>query len=148
MTKKKVFTLILSGVMAFGAFAITGCGDKNSSDNSTKATKETTIEESQLASKATEMNKDEENFYGKWKATSDNAENLYGYLEISINEDGTVIMDMTDEHLEGTWEKVDGGIHFTNELFDGDFFYGKKCKMVIREIEEDDNIQVTLTKVE
>ena len=73
--------------------------------------------------------------------------NLYGKLELSINEDGTVVMDVADEHLEGTWEKVDGGIHFENELFEGDFYYGDKCQMIIKEIEEDDEIQVVLTKV-
>lgn len=146
--KNTLLKIILFATIISTAFVFTACGSSDSSDDSTEATTTTSVEESQLASQAEELNKDEANFYGKWEATTENAKNLYGFLEVTVNEDGTVIMDMADEHLEGTWEKIDGGIHFKNELFEGDLFYGKKCKMVIREIEEDENIQVTLTKVE
>ncbi len=155
MKKKTIILLVLALTLSL-CFAFTACGgnDSNEEPTSTEAEATTTTEDlsnlndEQLASKAEELNQDESNFFGKWEATSNNAKNLYGFLEVTINEDGTVIMDMAEEHLEGTWEKVDGGIHFQNELFDGDCFYGKKCKMVIKEIEEDDEIKVTLTKVE
>ena len=150
---KKTLILLISLILTIAlCFAFTACGGGDSDEpETTEATTTTNAEglnDEQLESKAEELNKDEANFYGKWEATTENAKNLYGFLEVTINEDGTVIMDMADEHLEGTWEKVDGGIHFKNELFEGDCFYGKKCKMVIREIEDEDNIQVTLTKVD
>lgn len=157
MKRNKLILILLSLVMAFSlSFALCACGGSNegeeSEDLELEAMEEETSslseeEQKALASKAVELNKDEANFFGTWKATSSNAANLYGKLELSINEDGTVVMDVADEHLEGTWEKVDGGIHFENELFEGDFYYGDKCQMIIKEIEEDDEIQVVLTKV-
>ena len=155
--KKTLLLLISLTISIMLCFAFTACGGDSEETETTEATQatETTeaidlseLNDEQLASKAEELNQDESNFFGKWEATSPTAKNLYGFLEVTINEDGTVIMDMAEEHLEGTWEKVDGGIHFHNELFDGDCFYGKKCKMVIKEIEEDGEIKVTLTKVE
>ena len=152
--KKKTILFAFALVLSL-CFAFTACGNNDEETAATEATETTeatddiaNLDDEQLASKAEEMNKDEANFFGKWEATTDYAKNLYGFLEVTINEDGTVVMDMAEEHLEGTWEKVDGGIHFKNELFEGDCFYGKKCKMVIKEIEEDEEIKVTLTKVE
>ena len=159
MKLRKITMILISLVMAFSfSFALCACGGSNDDegeeyeDLELEAIEEETSSISEeeakaLASKASELNKDETSFFGTWKATSSNAQNLYGNLEIEIKKDGSVIMDVADEHLEGTWEKVDEGIHFENELFEGDFYYGDRCQMIIKEIEEDDEIQVVLTKV-
>ena len=147
MKKKRILMLVMVAVMiAFSGIAMTACGDKDSGDKNKdlKTTDNADLTDEELKEKATELNKDEDNFYGTWKATSDNAEMLYGHLEITINEDGTFDADVTDEVFSGRWEKIDGGIEYKSELMNGKLFYGKKCHMVI----EDSDLYVTLTKVE
>lgn len=136
-------------IMVFSVLTLAGCGDKKSGDNNKSGSKTETVVDpdatpAELEKKAEELNEDEDNFYGTWKATSDNAEMLYGHLTITINEDGTFDADVTDEKFSGIWTKVDGGLEYTSELMNGQLFYGKKCRMVI----EDSDICVTLTKVE
>lgn len=146
MKKSRILvTVTLVIILSFSCLLITSCGNKEPDDNG-KQNKtdysEMTPEEPEK--KAIELNKSEENFYGTWEATSDNAEMLYGHLNITINEDGTFDADVTDEIFSGTWEKIDGGIEYHSELMNGQLFYGKKCKMVI----EDSDIKVTLKKVQ
>ena len=146
MKKNKILVIMsLVIVLSFSCFLLTSCGNNESADsenNNKTDYSEMTPEE--LEKESIELNKSEDNFYGTWEATSDNAEMLYGHLKITINEDGTFDADVTDEVFSGTWEKIDGGIEYHSELMNGQLFYGKKCKMVI----EDSEIKVTLTKVE
>lgn len=146
MKKNRILVIMsLVIVLSFSCFLLTSCGNNESADsenNNKTDYSEMTPEE--LEKESIELNKSEDNFYGTWEATSDNAEMLYGHLNITINEDGTFDADVTDEVFSGTWEQIDGGIEYHSELMNGQMFYGKKCKMVI----EDSDIQVTLTKVE
>ncbi|MBR0127574.1 MAG: hypothetical protein IJL99_04870 [Firmicutes bacterium] len=146
MEKKKIISLILAGVFALSsAFAFTACGsgdDQQSGDDQTVSQ----LSDEELAAKAEELNKDETNFFGTWEATSNNAKYLYGHLLITINEDGTFDADITDEKFSGTWEKIDGGIKYDSELIHGKLFFGKKCRMVIEEETEDEDLHVTLVK--
>lgn len=42
-------------------------------------------------------------FYGNWRAPSDQAQYLYGNVDLSINSDKTWKGNITDEDFEGTW---------------------------------------------
>ena len=149
MTKKKILALVLAGVFALSsAFVFTGCGSRDEEKPAGDDQEIAQLSDEELAEKAEELNKDEANFYGTWKATSANAEYLYGHLLVTINKDGTFDADITDEKFSGTWKKIDGGIEYDSELIHGKFFYGKKCRMVIEEQTEDEDLHVTLVKVE
>lgn len=150
MTKKKILALVLAGVFALSsAFVFTGCGsgDEEKPTGDDQSVGQLT-EEEQLSSKADELNKDEANFYGTWEATSANAVYLYGHLTVTINKDGTFEADVTEDHFEGTWEKIDGGIAYKSDLINGKFFYGKRCHMVIEEEGEEEDMRVTLHKID
>lgn len=146
MKKSRILVIVsLVITISFSCLFITSCGNKESGDSGkTNKTDYSEMTPEELEKESVELNKSEENFYGTWEATSDNAEMLYGHLRITINEDGTFDADVTDEVFSGTWKKIDGGIEYHSELMNGQLFYGKKCKMVI----EDSDIQVTLTKVD
>lgn len=49
----------------------------------------------------------EEDFYGKWSATSDHAQYLFGNVDLSIRDDGTWVGNITEEAYSGKW-KYDG----------------------------------------
>lgn len=157
--KHRLIPLLLLLPMAL-AFALCACGSEEEEDAAgggvdvaeyqeyADAADETMSDEqirqsAELASKAAEMNKEEDNFYGTWKATSQHAVDLYGHLEITINRNGTFDADVTDEIFSGTWKKIEGGISYTSELMEGKIFYGKTCRMVI----ENDGESVTMKKV-
>lgn len=95
---------------------------------------------------ARKLNEDEENFYGTWVAYGPEVENLYGSLEVTINEDGTVDIDVTGEKDSGTWHKIDGGISYKGELMAGKIYYGPTCQMIIEEKSEDSTISVLMEK--
>ena len=131
---------VLSAMLAFGLAA---CGSSNDNSGDEDVDYTTSAEQASLAKKAEEMNKEEDNFYGRWVATSERAEYLYGNLEITVNEDGTFTGNVTEEDFSGTWEKVDKGIEFKSELLSGKLYFGKTCRMVIYDEYE---TPVTLTK--
>ncbi len=145
INRKTVTSLLLAVTLAVSSAALLGgCGSSDKNSGTTPEEQEASV----LASKAVELNKKEENFYGTWKATSANAEYLYGHLLITINEDGTFDADISDEKFSGTWKKIDGGIEYDSELIHGKLFFGKKCRMVIEEQTEDEDLHVTLVKVD
>ena len=145
-SKKQLLSMMLAALMAFSfAFALTSCGsadpdyidyEMNEDDSGTSN------QNKPQSKKAQEMNAQEDNFYGTWKATSSDAENLYGHLIITINEDGTFDADVTDEKFSGTWKKTSGGISYTSELMNGKIYFGESLDMVI----EDAGVSVTLEK--
>lgn len=156
-SKKLTVLLLMAFVLAFGGI-LTACGSSSEEalDDSDidYALNEGEMDKLQVdpskASQAQKLNEDKENFYGTWTATSPEAQNLYGHLEITINDDGTFDADITNEKFSGTWTKIDGGISYTSELISGKFYYGPTCQMIIQENGEtaEDDISVTLEKVE
>lgn len=141
----KIIAMILAALMAFGfAFTLTACGSADPDDIDYEMNEDSGSSNSNQpkSQKAREMNQDEENFYGTWKATSSDAENLYGHLIITINEDGTFDADVTEEKFSGTWKKINGGISYTSELMNGKIYFGESLDMVI----EDAGVSVTLQK--
>ncbi len=145
MYKKVIMSAVLAGIMAVSGFALVGCGDKDNGSDEPGTPTETTqnADEQVLKEKAAEMNKKEESFYGTWVATSQQAEYLYGNLEITIKEDGTFTGNVTEEDFSGKWEKTDKGIKFDSEILSGELFFGNKCKLVIY---DEYDTKVTLTK--
>ena len=159
--KKTLLSLMLALIMSM-AFAMTACGSDQEEDeevavdpgtiNLMDNPDATKAGDPALAKKAKKLNKDPSNFYGTWIPKSSDAENLYGNLEITINEDGTFDANITDIDLHGTWHKINGGIEYNNELISGKVFYGPTCIMTFEEFsddeESDEPIEVVLVKKE
>ncbi len=142
---RKLLSLLLALLMAFSfAFTLTSCNSADPDDIDYEMNEEEGSSNANLpkSKKALEMNADEENFYGTWKATSSDAENLYGHLIITINDDGTFDADVTDEKFSGTWKKSNMGITYTSDLMSGKIYFGETLDMVI----EDEGVSVTLQK--
>ena len=97
------------------------------------------------AAEAEALNKDEKNFIGSWSATSEEARNLYGNLEITINADGTFDADVTGEVFSGTWTMGDSGISYESELMKGNIFYGNHGRLVIEDV-DNGNIRLVLNR--
>ncbi len=107
-----------------------------------------------LKQEAALKNKDEKNFYGTWRADTEEAYNLYGNLTLKINKDGTFSADLSDgeEKINGTWKKVSSGIAYKSELMSGKLFFGEYCELTIDNSEwdyddEETGMAVTLQKV-
>ena len=157
-TKKITLLLLMACVLAFSGI-LTACGTASEEPQLDESDIDYALNEGEMdnikvdpskASEAQKLNQEEENFYGTWVATSPEAQNLYGHLEITINENGTFDADITDEQFTGTWKKIDGGISYTTEAISGKFYYGPTCQMIIQENGEtaEDDIRVTLEKQE
>lgn len=148
----KLITLLAIVLMLSFCMVFTGCGsDDELTDDDidyimNEGAEDAPEADPKQVAKAKALNQDTNNFIGKWKATSDEAKNLYGSLEISINEDGTFDADVTGESFSGTWTKVDNGISYTSELMKGKIYYGDYGKLVIEDNENGD-IRVVLNKV-
>ena len=144
--KSKLISLLLAFLLVFSvSFALTACGTADADDIDYQMNEEDSGGQNAnkpKSKKALEMNQDEENFYGTWKATSSDAENLYGHLIITINDDGTFDADVAEEKFSGTWKKISGGISYTSELMSGKIYFGETLDMVI----EDEGVSVTLQK--
>ena len=144
MKKKTLLSLLLSLVMAT-SFALCACGQEEADDfeiNEDPSAMQATATPQQIE-KAKEMNEDTENFYGTWIATSPEAQNLYGSLEFTINEDGTFDADVTHEVFSGTWKKTNSGITYTSELMSGKIWYAENGDLII---EDDQDTRVSLQK--
>lgn len=131
--RKKIITAITFAIVLCMAFTLVSCGkDKKSQDKETTASTEVTYTNAEGKTQE-ELNTDEENFYGAWTSHSGYVEDLYGNLDIVINEDKTFDANVTGEKFSGTWKKIDGGISFESVYLSGEMYFGKKCKLVIHE---------------
>ena len=152
LLKKLLPVLLLTLIMGF-CLSFTGCGDDEevTDDDIDFIMNEEGMEDSTKAdpkkiAKAKALNQSAESFIGKWSATSSEAQNLYGNLEITINEDGTFEGNVTDEDISGTWTKTDKGISYKCDLMGGSMYYGDHGKMVIEDNENGD-VKVVMNKV-
>lgn len=151
---KLILILLLSLMLAFCA-GLTGCGsDDEMSDDDIDYIMNEGAEEGgapapdpEQVEKAKALNQEADNFIGTWAATSGEAENLYGNLQITINEDGTFEGNVTEEEISGTWTKVDNGITYKCDLMKGKIYYGEYGKLVIED-NENGNVKVVLNKVD
>lgn len=154
-TKKLLPAVLTAGVILGTACICFGCGSVDDENTDpTSSTAQTTVAETEdyyemsdekkasLATKASQMNKDPDNFYGTWVATAGEAIDLYGNMEIEIRKDGTFYAEVTDEKFSGTWKKIDGGIAYKSQLMNGKIYYGKTCEMEI----EDSGVSVIIEK--
>ena len=157
-------TLAAAAVACLLAMGLAACGSSDTASENTENTEPVSTTEDivakaememeeyegddseptpEMISKATEMNKQEDSFYGTWKAESEQAEYLYGNLEITISKDGSFKGNVTGEDFSGKWTKQDTGIEFKSDILSGRLFFGQKCQMIIYDEYE---TPVTLTK--
>ena len=152
LLKRLMPALLLALMLAF-CLSFTGCGDDDeiTDDDIDYVMNEEGMEDSIKAdpkdvAKAKTLNQSAESFIGKWSATSSEAQNLYGNLEITINSDGTFEGNVTDEDISGTWTKTDEGIVYKCDLMRGSMYYGDFGKMVLEDNENGD-VKVVMNKV-
>ena len=72
-------------------------------------------------------------FVGNWVATSDKAAFMYGNVTLSVNSNGTWLANITDEKLEGTWEKEGDCLHMNNSMFSFDLAFDKGGNLIMIE---------------
>ncbi len=90
------------------------------------------------------------NYYGTWKATSDQAIYLYGNIELTINEDKTWSVIVVDEKESGTWTFDGTRMELTSEFFNVFLSFTDDGTMVMQEDREGDGeyLNTVLTKKE
>ena len=148
--RSRFVAFLLLAVMLVSCIALTGCGSEEEelTDSDIDSImiegggEEALPNDPKKAAIAEEKNKDEDSFIGTWVADSPEAYELYGNFKLTINEDGTLDADITDEKFSGTWRKVDKGITFTSEYMKGNIYYIKTGHIVINDIENGDTTVV------
>lgn len=85
-------------------------------------------------------------FYGTWIATSGKALNLYGNIEVTVNEDGTWEGNITDEELRGEWVTQGDHLHLNNDLFSFDLVFDKSGALIFIDSEAEEDINIVLKR--
>lgn len=90
------------------------------------------------------------NYYGTWRATSDQAIYLYGNVELTINEDKTWSGLVVDERESGTWTYDGTTMELNSEFFNVSLSFTGDGTLVMQEDREGDGdyINTVLTKKE
>ena len=168
-TKLIVLIIILALAVVAALFALNGRGDKTKKidvDDIDEAIEEIdeATEEGEIAEYGNGIDFDEEaddaelsfsktdvaNYYGTWKATSDQAMYLYGKLELTINEDNTWSGIVVDEKESGKWSYDGTRMELTSEFFNVSLSFTDDGTLVMQEDREEDGeyINTVLTKVQ
>jgi hypothetical protein len=92
------------------------------------------------------VDKDTNDFFGDWEATSDMGHYLYGSIELTVKEDGTWEGEITGEPLSGTWEDMGDHIHMNNEIFSFDLAFSDSGNLVLIDTDSNDVVYTVLTK--
>lgn len=92
-----------------------------------------------------EKKADEKDFYGKWEASSDRAEYLYGNLNFTIRPDHTWKANISEEDFSGTWDYNGTGITLSSDLVNCELFYAQDGSLMFRDLDSPD-ILLVLTK--
>lgn len=86
-------------------------------------------------------------FVGEWEATSDMSNQLYGNVDITINDDHTWSGNITDEEFSGKWVETDDGIQITVGVHDlGLAFDDNGTLIMTRYIPDGEDIYTVLTR--
>ncbi|MDD4199951.1 MAG: hypothetical protein PHS19_01030 [Eubacteriales bacterium] len=148
--KKNILNNILVPIMLLSMIVLFSACGFNDKDQQNNASDTSASEKEQIYTNADgktqeELNAEDDNFYGSWTATSGSAQNLYGNLDMTINENGTFDGNVTGEDFSGTWKKIDEGISFESVYINGEMYFGERCRMVIY---DDYSVPVTMKKVD
>ena len=83
---------------------------------------------------------EEEDFIGKWKATSDYAEYMYGNVSLTINSDHTWKGNITDENFSGKWSAGNPGIFIrdTGGIIEWNLFFVADGNLVFKNLDDPD----------
>lgn len=85
-------------------------------------------------------------YYGKWTATSDRAQYLYGNVDITINQDGTWGGTITDEKIGGKWKDFGDHLRLQSKIFSFDVAFDKTGNLIMIEKNADGEIDTVLTR--
>jgi len=92
------------------------------------------------------VEKDTNDFFGDWEATSDMGHYLYGSIELTVKEDGTWEGEITGEPLSGTWEDKGDHLHMNNEIFSFDLAFSDSGNLVLIDTDSNDVLYTVLTR--
>ena len=110
-----------------GGSEVSGQEDPDSSGIDNGISFDEELEDAELSFK----NASQEDFYGKWHATSGQSVYMYGNVDLSINEGGQWKGSVTEESLSGTWEYSSGSLLLSSELFNAKLSFTKDGKLII-----------------
>lgn len=103
--------------MAASASAFTACSNNNydasggesttSEDDPGSDLNDPAFKNEEDGAEPVSVKHDEEDFMGKWSATSEHAKFLFGNVDLKISDDGSWSGNITEENFSGKW-KYDG----------------------------------------
>ena len=152
---KRITALMLALLMIFSAAVMSSCNGQKSKndglkedidqldeleeyDNGESDFDNPIYDDEQDGAEVVRESHDVEDFYGKWRATSNHAAYLYGNIDINIKKDGTWKGNITDENFSGAWT-YDGSqmvIKDREGVIDFTMFYNDKGIMHVVNNEE------------
>lgn len=91
---------------------------------------------------------DEEDYYGKWKATSQQSEYLFGNVDLKINEDGSWSGNITEENFKGKWRYVKSGLQIKDSegLINWELFFVADGNLMFKDLDDPDLTPLVLKK--
>ena len=154
---KKLLSVFLILLLSLSAFAFTSCslfGGEDERDDS-YSTEETLpdlddpalVNEEDGAEPVT-VTHDEEDFVGKWSATSEHAQFLFGNVDLKINEDGTWSGNITEEKFSGKWHYNGTGITIKDNggLINFNLFFVQDGTLMFKDNDDPDMAPLVLKK--
>jgi uncharacterized protein YfaT (DUF1175 family) len=91
-----------------------------------------------------EVASDDSTFIGKWEATSDRAQYLYGNINLTISKDGTWSGNLTGEDFSGKWKYNGSCITISSELVKADLFKAKDGTIMFRDHDTPEDLIVLM----
>ncbi|MBR2706541.1 MAG: hypothetical protein IKE74_04785 [Mogibacterium sp.] len=90
----------------------------------------------------------QEDFYGKWTATSGQSEYMYGNVDLLIGEDGKWKGNVAEENISGTWTYGGNSMLLNSENFNVKLSFTTDGKLIMQEDRDGTGefINVVLTK--
>lgn len=155
---KKLLSIFLILMLAASAFALTACGgndDEGAGGGGSYSTEDTgadyddpALANEEDGAEPVSMPHDEKDFVGKWSATSEHAQFLFGNVDLKINEDGSWTGNITEEDFHGKW-KYDGTgiiIKSSDKLINYSLFFVTDGSLMFNDNDDPDMTPLVLKK--
>ena len=83
---------------------------------------------------------DENDFYGKWSATSERAHYVFGNVDLVISDDGTWSGNIVEEDFSGKWEYKDSSLYITSsdDLIKWNLFFVEDGSLMFKDLDDPD----------
>ena len=90
----------------------------------------------------------EKDFYGKWATASQQAEYLFGNVELKIDKDGSWSGNITDEKFKGKWQYTDSGLRIKDKegIINWELFFVEDGSLMFKDLDDPDLTPLVLKK--